>query len=45
VRRWVNGKQDGRGTYTTSDGKVREGEWKDGKRYVGSMKTLRFSFP
>lgn len=29
---WVNGKQDGIGTYTSASGKAKRGEWRDGKR-------------
>ena len=29
---WLNGKQDGVGTYTTSSGKTKQGQWKEGKR-------------
>jgi hypothetical protein len=32
VGEWMNGKQHGKGLYTTNDGKTREGEWKEGKR-------------
>ena len=29
---WANGKQHGRGIYTTPTSGSKEGEWKDGKR-------------
>ena len=29
---WKNGKQHGRGSYTTAKGEVREGEWEEGRR-------------
>jgi hypothetical protein len=29
---WFNGKQHGTGTYHTSKGEVKQGEWKEGKR-------------
>jgi len=32
VGAWLNGKQDGVGTYTTAGGKQRMGQWKEGKR-------------
>lgn len=28
---WENGKQHGRGLYIETNGRVREGEWKEGK--------------
>jgi len=32
-----DGKYDGQGTYTWSDGRKYVGEWKDGKRWNGIM--------
>ena len=32
VGQWVNGKQDGEGEYTTTNGKTKRGKWEDGKR-------------
>lgn len=29
---WLNGKQDGVGSYTTASGKTKQGQWKEGKR-------------
>jgi hypothetical protein len=29
---WFNGKQHGEGTYLTSKGETKRGEWKEGKR-------------
>ena len=34
VGEWKNGKQDGQGTYTYSDGSVQKGLWKNGK-FIG----------
>ena len=38
VGEWKDGKKNGQGTYTQTDGGKYEGEWKDDKRWNGTQK-------